>query len=68
MWLTDLDRRAPPQLLREERLVTLTLAHCLLGNGREARATLAELELANPESIYRARLEGSCVSDRVRER
>jgi hypothetical protein len=68
MWLTDLDRRAPPPLLREERLVTLTLAHCLLGNTGEARATLAELELANPESIYRARLEGSCVSARVRER
>jgi hypothetical protein len=68
MWLTDLDRRAPPGLLREERLVTQTLADCLLGNVREAQQTLHELELANAESMYRARLEGSCVSDRVRER
>jgi hypothetical protein len=68
MWLTDLDRRAPPGLLREERLVTQTLADCLLGNVREAQQTLHELELANAESMYRARLEGSCVSDRFRER
>jgi hypothetical protein len=66
MWLSDLDRRAPPQLLLEERLVTRTLADCLVGDVDAARATLRELEASNPESIYRARLEGSCVADRMR--
>jgi hypothetical protein len=68
MWLGDLDRRAPPQLLLEERLVTKTLADCALGELAEARQTLRDLERANPESIYRARLEGSCVVDRARDR
>jgi hypothetical protein len=65
MWLSDLDRRAAPQLLVEERLVTLTLAHCVLGEVEAARETLRGLESANAESIYRARLEGSCVADRM---
>jgi hypothetical protein len=65
MWLSDLDRRAAPQLLVEERLVTLTLAHCVLGEVESARETLRGLESANAESIYRARLEGSCVADRM---
>ena len=66
MWLSDLDRRAPPQLLLEERLVTRVLADCLVGDVDAARATLRELETSNRESIYRARLEGSCVADRMR--
>jgi hypothetical protein len=65
MWLSDLDRRAAPQLLVEERLVTLTLAQCVLDDVEAARETLRELESANAESIYRARLEGSCVADRM---
>jgi hypothetical protein len=68
MWLSDLDRRAAPQLLVEERLVTLTLAHCVLGEVDAARETLRGLESANAESIYRARLEGSCVADRMQKR
>lgn len=67
MWLSDLDRRAAPQLLVEERLVTLTLAQCVLGEVEGARETLHELESANAESIYRARLEGSCVADRMQK-
>jgi hypothetical protein len=65
MWLSDLDRRAPPQLLLEERLVTRALADCAVGDVEAARATLRELEASNPESIYRARLEGSCVADQM---
>jgi hypothetical protein len=68
MWLSDLDRRAAPQLLLEERLVTLTLAQCVLGDVKAARETLHELERANAESIYRARLEGSCVADGMQKR
>jgi len=68
MWLDDLDRRAPAQLLLEERLVTRTLAECTLGDVAAARQTLRQLEQANPESIYRARLEGSCVAGLVPHR
>jgi hypothetical protein len=68
MWLSDLDRRAAPQLLVEERLVTLTLAECVLGDVEAARETLHALESANAESIYRARLEGSCVAERMQGR
>jgi hypothetical protein len=62
MWLGDLDRRAPREMLREERLATLVLASCALGDGAAARAALLELEQQNPESMYRARLEGSCAA------
>lgn len=66
MWLGDLDRRAPPGLLLEERLVSETLAHCALGDVSQARETLRRLLGQNSESIYRARLEGSCVADGLR--
>jgi hypothetical protein len=68
MWLSDLDRRAPKALLIEERLVTETLAACMLGDADRARKTLRELKDVNAESIYRARLEGSCVAALIRER
>lgn len=68
MWLGDLDRRAPREMLREERLVTQTLAECVLGDTVAAAESLSQLEQTNPESIYRARLEGSCVANRLRER
>jgi len=61
MWLSDLDRRAAPEVLLEERLVAATLASCLLEDVADARQTLRQLEQLNPESMYRARLEGSCV-------
>jgi hypothetical protein len=68
MWLGDLDRRAPRDMLLEERLVTQTLADCVLGDLAAAEEALGQLEKTNPESIYRARLEGSCVAERLRER
>jgi hypothetical protein len=62
MWLGDLERRAPREMLREERLATGVLAACALGDVAAARAALLELEQSNPESLYRARLEGSCAT------
>jgi hypothetical protein len=62
LWLSDLDRRAPPAMLAEERLITRTLAACALGDMPHARAALRELEQLNPESIYRGRIEQSCVA------
>ena len=67
MWLGDLDRRAPPGLLLEERLVSKTLAHCALGDVTQAQQTLSQLVAQNSESMYRARLEGSCVADRLQQ-
>jgi hypothetical protein len=58
--LSDLDRSASADLLREERLVTRALVSCALGDASAAGSALRELEQLNPESIYRARLEGSC--------
>jgi hypothetical protein len=60
MWLDDLDRRAPRDLLREERLAASVLASCVLGEVAAAREALAELEQVNQQSMYRSRLEGSC--------
>jgi len=62
MWLGDLDRRAPREMLREERLTTQVLAACALGDVAAAREAVLELEQSNPESMYRARLEGSCAA------
>jgi hypothetical protein len=62
MWLGDLDRRAPREMLREERLATSVLAACVLGDLTAARAALAELERTNSDSLYRARLENSCAA------
>ena len=58
--LSDLERSTPPALLREERLATRALVSCALGEHSTAGAAALELEQLNPESIYRARLEGSC--------
>lgn len=63
--LSDLERTVPPALLREERLATQALVACALGELQPARQALHELEQLNPESIYRARLEGSC-ADKTR--
>ena len=62
MWLGDLDRRAPREMLREERLATQVLAACALGDVVAARDAARQLEQQNSESMYRARLEGSCVT------
>jgi hypothetical protein len=58
--LSDLDRSVPQDLLREERLVTRALVGCALGEVAPARAALHELDQLDAQSIYRARLEGSC--------
>jgi hypothetical protein len=58
--LSDLDRTTPAALLREERLATSVLVACALDQAERARAALRELEQHNPQSIYRARLEGTC--------
>ncbi len=62
MWLSDLDRRAPRDLLREERLASAVLASCVLGEVAAAREALAALEQTNPQSMYRSRLDSSCAS------
>jgi hypothetical protein len=62
MWLGDLDRRAPREMLREERLATSVLADCVLGDVTAARAALTELEQANAASLYRARLATRCAA------
>lgn len=61
LWLTELERRAAPELLIEERLVTKVLAECLLAEVDAATRTAQELERVNATSMYRSRLEGSCV-------
>jgi uncharacterized protein HemY len=65
LFLSDLDRRAPAALLREERLVARALVACALGDAPRAQAALRELEQQNAQSIYRARLEGSCAAPSV---
>lgn len=65
MWLSDLDRRAARDVLLEERLVAATLASCALADVAAAQHSVQELQRANPASMYRARLEGSCVADFV---
>jgi hypothetical protein len=49
-------------LLIEERLVTKALGECLLGEVDAATRTAQELERVNASSMYRSRLEGSCVA------
>jgi hypothetical protein len=66
--LADLDRKAPALLLLEERLVTRTPAARALGDSAAAHATLSQLEQLNADSIYRARLEGSCAVPAARAR
>jgi hypothetical protein len=68
MLLGDLDRRAPAEMLLEERLVTLVLAACALADEPAAREASSRLWQLNPESLYRARLESSCVAEEKRAR
>jgi len=60
--LDELERLAPAELLREERLLERTLVECDLGNRSEAASAARELALYNPNSIYLRRLEGSCAA------
>jgi outer membrane protein assembly factor BamD (BamD/ComL family) len=60
--LGELDRQSPGSPLLEERLVTRALAACELGDVAQARQASRELERLDGESIYRGRLEASCVA------
>jgi hypothetical protein len=59
--LGTLEGRAPAQLVQQELLVTRTLALCDLEDVEGARSALSELKLEETDSIYRSRLEASCV-------
>lgn len=60
--LGDLDRRAEPTFLRQERLTTLVLALCREGRADEAQAKRQDLQREFPDSIYSGRLERSCAT------
>jgi DNA-directed RNA polymerase specialized sigma24 family protein len=62
--LSELDRRAEPALLREERLTTLVLALCQGGRVHEALAVRRQLEREFASSIYLGRLDESCAVGR----
>jgi hypothetical protein len=62
-FLSDLDRRAPPTSLRQERLTALVLARCALGQVDAARSARRELFDESPSSIYLQRLAESCAGD-----
>jgi hypothetical protein len=64
--LSDLDRRAGPALLREERLTTLVLALCQGGRIEEALDARLQLEQEFAGSIYVRRLDQSCAVKRER--
>jgi hypothetical protein len=61
--LSELDRRAPKEMLAEERLVTRILAQCDLGDKRTAQRLSSELFAHNPSSIYSARVRQSCANE-----
>jgi hypothetical protein len=48
-------------LVEQELLVTRTLTLCDFEDVEAARSALSELELEGTDSIYRSRLEASCV-------
>jgi hypothetical protein len=62
--LSNLDQRAGPALLREERLTTLVLALCQRDRVEEALAARRELEREFASSIYMTRIDQSCAVER----
>jgi hypothetical protein len=64
--LSDLDRRAGPALLREERLTTLVLALCQGDRVEEALDARRQLEREFASSIYARRLDTSCAAEHER--
>jgi hypothetical protein len=62
--LSDLDRRAEPALLREERLTTRVLALCQGDRIEEALDARRQLEREFASSIYARRLDQSCAIER----
>lgn len=65
--LGEIDDKAARHVLREERLVTRTLALCDHGDEASARSSARELGLASGDSIYTSRLIRSCVAAMVSE-
>ncbi|HTV21845.1 MAG TPA: hypothetical protein VMG12_24315 [Polyangiaceae bacterium] len=65
--LSELDRRAPRDMLTEERLLAQVLSWCDLDNRAEAQRSALALREQNPSSIYSRRLAESCVSDATRD-
>lgn len=61
--LAELDRRAPADMLAEERLVTRALALCDLNDVDAARQLALALRADNPSSIYQSRLRQSCAGE-----
>ena len=65
--LDEIDRGAAREVLREERLVTRTLALCDQGHDERARASARELALEHGASIYASRLSQSCAAQATLE-
>jgi hypothetical protein len=60
--LDEIDRRAPREMLRDERLVTRLLVACDLGDEQGAKRIAVELGEAMTSSIYASRLAESCAA------
>lgn len=58
--LDEIDRGASRDVLREERVITRTLALCDRGEDERARASARELAREHGASIYTSRLSQSC--------
>jgi hypothetical protein len=61
--LDELDERAPPALLQEERIATRILAWCADGQVESAERLARQALEEAPSSIYGALLERACDSD-----
>jgi hypothetical protein len=65
--LEEIDRGASRDVLREERVITRTLALCDQGNDERARASARELAREDGASIYTSRLSQSCAASATLE-
>jgi hypothetical protein len=65
--LDEIDRGASRNVLREERLITRTLALCDQGQNEHARESARELAREHDASIYTSRLSQSCAAQATRE-
>jgi hypothetical protein len=60
--LDEIDHKAARHVLREERVITRTLALCDSGEDERARASARELGIDRGVSIYTSRLSRSCAA------
>jgi hypothetical protein len=60
--LSEIDRRAPPALLVEERLTAGVLVACSMGDHPRALRLAEQLSRENAATIYAGRLTESCVA------